>query len=145
MRTIFILALAIMPFLGINAQTDSATVGNLTEQFPKLQPLKVDMTKFLPDKQKVAETASPVFHTEWQQFFVPSVSCYDVESDIRRAVMMPHWVTPMFDDVRVQPLFKIKSGKNSFSFGIGVNMDAVRRGIDFQRMEQHQQMMMPRR
>ena len=125
-------------------QTDSLSIGRLTNQFPKLQPLKVDMTKILPDKQKVAATVSPVFHTEWQQFFVPSAGSYGVESDIRRALMMPHWVTPMFDDVRVQPLFKIKSGKNSFSFGIGINMDAVRRGIDIQRMEQRQQQMMRR-
>lgn len=144
MRTFFILALAIMPFLGINAQTDSVTVWNLTEQFPKLQPLKVDMTKILPDKQKVMTTLSPVFHTDWQPIIVPTANDYNMEADMRRALMMPHWVTPMFDDVRVQPLFKIKSGKNSYSFGIGINMDAVRRGIDFQRMEQRQQQMMRR-
>lgn len=125
-----------------DAQTDSGTTGNFSEQFPNLQPLKVDMTKILPEKQKSHAAFSPVFHTDWQQFFVPSARYQVVESDIHRSMMIPYWGSTMFDDVRVQPLFKIKSGKNSFSFGIGINVDAVRRGIDIQRMEQRQQQMM---
>ena len=128
----------------VNAQTDSVRLGNNMEQFPKLQPLKVDIANILPDKQKMPTTFSPVFHTEWPQLFTPSANRYNMEADVRRAIMMPYWSTSMFDDVRVQPLFKVKSGKNSFSFGIGINMDAVRRDIDIQRMEQRQQQMMRR-
>ena len=140
-KIIFLISvlLSLSPAMG---QTDSLSIGSLTDQFPKLQPLKVDMVNILPDKQKATTTFSPVFHAEWPQFFTPSADRYNMEADVRRAMMMPYWPTSMFEDVRVQPLFKIKSGKNSFSFGIGVNMDAVRRGIDIQRMEQRQQQMM---
>ena len=142
-KIIFLISvlLSLSPAMG---QTDSLSIGRLTDQFPKLQPLKVDMNKILPDKQKATTTFSPVFHAEWPQLFTPSADRYNMEADVRRAMMMPYWPTSMFEDVRVQPLFKIKSGKNSFSFGIGVNMDAVRRGIDIQRMEQRQQQMMRR-
>lgn len=130
--------------IAASAQSDSIAIGNYADQFPKLQPLKVDMTKILPDKQKASTTFSPVFHTDWQPIIVPTANSHNMEVDMRRTLMTPYWPTFMFDDVRVQPLFKIKSGKNSFSFGIGVDMDAVRRGIDFQRMEQRQQQMMRR-
>ena len=140
-----ILTLAIMSFLSVNAQTDTIQVGNFTEQFPKLQPLKVDMSNILPDKQKMTTAFSPVFHTEWPQLFMPPVNDYNMEADMQRAMMIPYWPTAMFEDVRVQPIFKFKSGKNSYSFGIGINMDAIRRGVDIQRMQQHQQQMLPRR
>ena len=52
-------------------------------------------------------------------------------------MMMSYWATPLIDDVRIQPVFKFKSGKNTFSFGLGINMDAFRRGIDIQRMQQY--------
>ncbi|MBQ6964181.1 MAG: hypothetical protein IJP82_00630 [Bacteroidaceae bacterium] len=140
----FMLLFSIFSLFKANAQTDSVIIGNITEQFSKIQPLKVDMTN-TPFKQENSTSFSPLFHSGWSQLFVhpvQNVSKHNIDADMRRAMMMPYWPTSMFDDVRVQPLFKIKSGKNSFSFGIGIDMDAVRRGIDIQRMEQRQQQMM---
>ena len=142
MKKLMTLLLVWLPMVTTYAQTDSVTISHLTNQFPKLQPLKVDMSNILPDKQKPTTAFSPVFHTEWPQLFVPSANNYNMKVDMRRAMMAPYWSPAMFEDVRVQPIFKFKSGKNSYSFGIGINMDAVRRGIDIQRMEQRQQQMM---
>lgn len=131
-----------LPMVTAGAQTDTITTSRLIDQFPIFQPLKVDMANILPEKQKRQAIFSPVFHTDWQQFFVPSVRNQVLESNAHYPMMVPYWMPMMFDDVRTQPVFNIKAGKNTFSFGIGVNMDAVRRGIDIQRMEQWQQQQM---
>lgn len=147
MRRIRLFAIGIvMCPITVHAQTDSLSIGRFNDQFPKLQPLKVDMSNILPDKKKLSATASPLFHADdWQMMAVPTYKYQNDDVEMRRAMMMPYYWTPtMLDDVRVQPLFKFKAGKNTFHFGIGINMDAVRHGIDMQRMEQHQQMMMRR-
>lgn len=143
MKKLITLLVVWLPMVTTGAQTDTiASIGRLNEQIPKLQPLKVDMKIILPEKQKSYATFSPVFHTDWQQFIVPSARNRVVESDIHRSMMIPYWGPTMFDDVRSLPVFNVKAGKITFSFNIGINVDAVRRGIDIQRMEQRQQQMM---
>lgn len=141
---LLILASAIvMCPMTVLAQTDSLSIGRFNDQFPKLQPLKVDMSNILPDKKKMSVTASPVFHADdWQMMPIPTFKIQNTDVNRQRAMMMPYsWTPSMFDDVRAQPLFKFKTGKISHTFSIGINMDAMRYGIDMQRMQQRQQMM----
>ena len=137
MKTIrlFVMTIIMCP-LAVLAQTDSLSIARFNDQFPKLQPLKVDMSNILPDKKKMSVTSSPLFHADdWQMMSVPTFKYQNADVEMRRAMMMPYYWTPsILDDVRVQPLFKFKAGKNTFHFGIGINMDAVRHGIDMQRM-----------
>lgn len=119
------------------AQTDSTRIEGFKPSFSLSQPMLSDLKLTVPEMKKTT-TKLPVFHLDGQQLLIPIGGSRFIK-----------WNTPMIpsnpmstdmESYKSQPVFKFKTGKTTFSFNVGVNTDAVRRGIDVQRMLQHQQM-----
>ena len=139
--TIFI---ALLFTVTANAQTDSTVAESIKMNFTMKQPMPADLKLAAPEMNKTA-TISPVFHFDSQQLLIPAVGIGFTGWNLPTMMMPSNRVGMDMEDYKSQPVFKFKTGKTTFSFGVGVNMDAVRRGVDIQRMLRHQQMMMPRR
>ena len=131
--------IALLLTVGLYAQTDSTMAESFKPRFPMTQPVPMELKLTAPEMNKTA-TISPVFHFDSQQLLIPAVGIGYTNWNM--PMMMPSNRMGMdMEGYKSQPVFKFKTGKTTFSFGVGVNMDAVRRGVDIQRMLQHQQMM----